>query len=189
MPFWNWKKKEPKGQSAQSLSDIARGMQHAVNSTQELTEQHYQEILERYFDDNGAALTKRFQLPDGTVMDVPLISLVPSAGLKLEEMIIEMSVKIDHSDLKSAHPDKETLTRASFQCSFAHRRGDTDLEQDVIEISMKFVAGDPPEGVAKLMEYYTNTALPKLPKKGQPGPARIEMPADAQPKPDATPPA
>lgn len=171
MPFWNWKKKELKPQTAQSLSDIARGMQHAVNSTQELTEHHFQEIVARYFDDNGAALTKRFLLPDGTYMDVPLISLVPPAGLKLQEMYIEMSVKIDHADLKTAHPDNEALSRSSFQCSFAHKHGDSALDQDVIEISMKFVAGDLPEGVAKLMEYYTNTAIPQKSKPGLPPPA------------------
>lgn len=175
MAFWNWKKKEPQPETPQSLADIARGMQHAVNSTQELTEQHFQEIIARYFNDDGSAISKRFILPDGSIMDVPLISLVPPAGLQLAEMTVEMSVRIDRSEIKSAHPDKQELTRTSFKCSFSSRKGDTNLEQSVIDITMKFVAGDPPEGVAKLMEHYTNTSTPKSPPKNPPAAPRAPV--------------
>jgi hypothetical protein len=182
MPFWNWKKKkDPPSHTAQSLSDIARGMQHAVNSTQELTEKHFQGIVERYFTEDGKAIAKRFQLPDGSVLDVPLISLVPPAGLRLEEMYVEMEVRIDKCSLKEAHPDEKELTRTSFECSFAPRKGSETSEQNVIEISMKFKAGDPPEGVARLMEYYANAAVPKPPDKAGPSPAAPTKPGGPAP--------
>jgi hypothetical protein len=168
MAFWNRKKKDQPPETAQSLSDIARGMQHTVNSTQELTEHHFQDIIARYFTEEGTAIAKRFILPDGSVMDVPLISLVPPSSLQLSEMTIEMSVRIDRSEVRSAHEEKPDLTRTRFECSFSSRKGDSNQDQSLIDITMKFVAGDPPEGVAKLMEHYTNTSTPKAPEKKAP---------------------
>ena len=166
MPFWSFKKQKPAGssQTAQSLADIARGMQHAVNSTQELMEQHYARLIERYFDESGKALSKKFILPGGHEMEVPLISLVPANGLLLKELTVDMSVRIDQAQVKSAAPEGEEthLTRASFQCSFAPHRGTSESkEMNSIDITMKFFAGDPPEGVARLMEYYVNALTPK----------------------------
>lgn len=162
--FWPFKKQKSgtSAQTAQSLGDIARGMQHAVNSTQELMEQHYARLIERYFDDNGNPISKKFILPGGNEMVVPLISLIPANGLLLKELTVEMSVRIDQSTVRSAAPEGEEshITRTSFQCSFAPHRGDSNEEMNSVDITMKFASGDPPEGVARLMEYYVNALTP-----------------------------
>lgn len=186
MGFWKNifggdKKDEPASASPQTLADIARGMQHAVNSTQVVVERHFLRMFDRYFDDDGKAKIQRFDLPDGTFMEVPLIALVKRDGLGLEEMEIEMSVRIDHLEGKSAEPKGEPadVTRTSFQCSFtAAKAANGENHQNVVDISMRFKRGDPPEGVARLVEYYANLALPK---KSQKPPS--QQPPEA-PKPD-----
>jgi hypothetical protein len=172
--FWNWKKRPPaqkkRGIDAQTLADIARGMQHAVNATQELCEQHYARMVERYFNDDGTAIMKRIYLPhDQGEMEVPMIAIMPPSGLMLKEADIEMAVRIDSTAIKSAAPtDEETThTRTSFAVSFTPRAHDRMPNQETseggssaIDIKMHFKAGDPPEGVARIIEAYANTMIP-----------------------------
>lgn len=186
MPWWPWKKKDdtPPQASAQTLADIARGMQHAVNSTQELVEQHYAQVIERYFqedkegDPGGAGLYPKivtFKLPSGHVMTVPMIALVRPEGLMLKEMEVRMTVRIDQAKVKPhAHKGEPThVTRTSFECSFAPRAREDGRSSNAVDITMKFVSGDPPEGVARVIEQYANSALPSkraLPDSPAPAP-------------------
>jgi hypothetical protein len=186
--FWNWKKRPPaekkRGVDAQTLADIARGMQHAVNATQELCEQHYARIVERYFNDDGTAITKRITLPHGAgEMEVPVIALMPPSGLMLKEAEIEMAVRIDSTAIKSAAPTDEQVshTRTSFAVSFtprAHDRtpnaGNSSDGTSAIDIKMKFVAGDPPEGIARIIEAVANTMIPHEIGKLPPEPPRLD---------------
>jgi hypothetical protein len=183
-------KPKPPKVSDHTLPDIARGMQHAVNSTQLLVEQHYVRMLERYFDPKtGKAYTKRIPLPDGAhFLDVALIALIPPHGLKLDEMTVDMAVRIDQSVRKKAAPEEEEtdITRTSFEVSFAPRASErgssrSASEGSAIDIHMKFVAGDPPEGVARVMEYYTNMLVPRAIETG-------ETQSAPEPEPDPTPP-
>jgi hypothetical protein len=160
MGFWTFKRRsKPPEKDAHTLADIARGMQHAVNSTQELLERHYAQMLSRYFNDDGTPITRPFSLPDGSRITVPIIALVPAASLLLKEMVVRMSVRIDETKVKRADSEdaSDHLTRTSFQVSFAG--GVRGREQNSVDITMRFVAGDPPEGVAQVMEQFANTAL------------------------------
>ena len=163
MPFWPFKKRKPKEEDAlHSLSDIARGMQHAVNSTQEMAEQHFGRMIERYFNDDGTPITKKFVLPDEHYMEVPLIALVPPSGLILKEMFIQMAIRVDNMQVKKAGPHDEDhhLTRSSFSVSFSPRKGQgSSGKSNVIDVEMKFVAGEAPEGVQRVLEAYSNTMM------------------------------
>ena len=107
-------------------------------------------------------------------MDVPIISLIPPNGLELKEMTVELAVRIDHSVRKRAMPKgvETDITRTSFEVSFApraqEREGKRSSAGSSVDISMKFVSGDPPEGVSRVMEYYTNSLVPKLLDSGDP---------------------
>lgn len=162
--------------SEHTLADIARGMQHAVNSTQRLTEHHYVHLFERYFNPDGTAVTQRIVLPDGQhVLDVPVISLIPPNGLQLKEMTVDLAVQINHSVRKRAMPQgvPTDITRTSFEVSFSPRAAERGPQKkgashgSSVDICMKFVAGDPPEGVSRVMDYYTNALVPKLLDSGE----------------------
>lgn len=173
--------------SEHTLADIARGMQHAVNSTQRLTEHHYVHLFERYFNKDGTAVTQRIILPDGKhVLDVPVISLIPPNGLQLKEMTVDLAVQINHSVRKRAMPQgvPTDITRTSFEVSFSPRSGERGPQKkgashgSSVDICMKFVAGDPPEGVSRVMEYYTNALVPRLLDSGE-----AQSSADLDPEP------
>ena len=104
--FWpfRWKTAE-KPPSESTLPDIVRGIQHAVNSAQEIAEQQYFRLIERYFYgegkdetnplfegmDKAKPLYKTFLLPNETKIDLPLIAIVPPNGIRLNNMKVHMS--------------------------------------------------------------------------------------------------
>ena len=153
--------------STNTLADIARGMQHAVNSAAELADQQYLRLFELYFEENDKKQAiprmKEFVLPNGKVISVPLISLVPPAGLNLERMKVQMAVRIDKTDVKQATKDGalDHVTRTSFHVSFSPRKGSEERNQNVMDVEMEFAAGDEPEGVARVIEEYINSVVPK----------------------------
>lgn len=172
--------------SEHTLADIVRGIQHAVNAAQTLTEQHFVQLLERYIDPKtGKAYVQRIMLPDGIhYIDLPLITAIPPNGLALKEMNVDMAVRIDNSTRKKAAPrDVETqLTRTSFEVSFAPRaqeRAPQKTAGSAIDVSMKFVAGDPPEGVARVMEYFTHALVPRVLETGEAASSVDGIPAAA----------
>jgi len=160
MSFWPFKhRSRPPEKDVHTLGDVARGMQHAVNTTQELLERHYAQVIARYFNEDGTPITRAFTLPDGSRIDVPTIALVPASSLVLQEMTVRMSVRVDETKVKRAEAEDSSdhLTRTSFQVSI--RGGPPGRSQNAIDLTMRFVKGDPPEGVARIMEQFANQVL------------------------------
>lgn len=157
-------KKRPGGTTEQTLSDIARGMQHSVNVVQEILEQHYVRMLSRYFDDNNNhhARTITINVSPTQSMEVPLIAIIQPNSLVLQEMTVEMSIRIDETKLKTdkAGADEPSLSRTSFAVSIAPtEKLETPCKGDVIGIVMKFKACDPPEGISRIIDEFTSKVL------------------------------
>lgn len=168
--------------SVSTLSDIARGMQHAVNTAQEIIEQHYMRLFARYFDKNGEPLMVTFNLTPEHVVNAPLVALIQPNALALEELTIEMAVEIDQTTVKKVPtPAKDIdLDRTSFAVSFASGKrtsagqttgGEASTREDnVIDVMMKFKRGDPPEGVARVLDEFYKAVVTQpreVPEKGQ----------------------
>lgn len=173
------RKRTPRGQSIDrsTLSSIARGMQHAVNSTQEIMEDYYARIFDKYFDKDGNPTTVKFNVSPEQIVQAPLIALVPLSSLVLEEMIVEMSVEIIDTTPKKvgAKAADTAVDRTSFTVSFAFgKRSDAKTEDETsqknntINIVMKFKRGDPPEGVARVLdEFYKAVITSRKEKEGK----------------------
>ncbi len=109
----------------------------------------------------------------------------------LKEMEVRMTVRIDQAKVKphAAHGQHTSVTRTSFECSFAPSVKDGGRHSNVVDITMKFVAGDPPEGVARVIEQYANTALPSRreppapqgPEPTSPSPGPPSAPSETEP--------
>ncbi len=186
---------QPHGPNAQTLTDIVRGMQHSVNMAQVFSQQQHQDILGMWFDDDGKPLTRKFPLPDGTVMEWPLVALVKPRSLDLDEMYVEMAVRMDSSIPKkhrTARGEETPHNRTSFRCSFTpmgHARSGN--RSNAVVVKMKFKAGDPPEAVARIIEEYTNRGTdprrpesPEEPSPESPG-SGPEVPPDVAPEGEA----
>lgn len=154
--------------NAQTLADIARGIQHCVNSTQEMMEQQYLRLLNRHFDENKQARVVRVKTPNGYELEVPTITLLNPKEMVMEEMLVEMSIRVDQVQAKEVNPEDEAceLTRSSFTVSLAPKQTE-NRASNVIDIMMRFKAGDAPEGVARVVDEFAKQIVPKYPPVGE----------------------
>jgi hypothetical protein len=152
----------------QNLTDITRGMHHAAASTAAMLAQQYLRVIDQFFDveEDGVMTAKMVKvIVDAQhYMMVPLISLVSPKGLALERMEVEMSVKIDEAELKMATDDCDNskATRASFKVTMSPRSNvqGASRSSELTDIKMIFTAGEPPEGVNRIIEEYTSMIRP-----------------------------
>lgn len=77
------------------LADLARGLQYVVNEAAMAAHLHLGKTLDLFFHKDGTPIYREVQLPDGRVMDVPLIALTPPANLLLDTMEVELAVRIN----------------------------------------------------------------------------------------------
>lgn len=157
------------------LTDITRGLYHAASSTYSMVANQYINLLSQYFDETleGTYVPKTVvvQLPDETVMDLPLISLVAPKGLMLDKVDFDFAVAADPSSLAEATTslDGLNLTRSSFKVEMAAQNSDDGAgsrsREGVVDISMKFRAIEPPEGLMRLLDKFASIVTPLQPQK------------------------
>lgn len=147
-----------------TLSDMARGVQHAVNTAQEVLELHYVRLLARYFDEDNNPKMVRLNVSNDSIIEVPLISLISPHELKLDELTMDLSLRIDETKIKRI-PRKEggAVERTSFQISVGGGKtgNGTVRDRNVLDIKMVFKSGDPPEGVSRIVEEFTRRIVAK----------------------------
>jgi len=149
---------------SQMLTDITRGMHHAASTTAAMVAQQYIRIIDQFFDqeDDGTISAKmvKVNIDKEHFMMVPLISLVAPKGITLDKMVVHLAVKIDEATIKEAtdRADNSMATRSAFSVSLSPKES-TD-SSDVTRIEMVFVAGDPPEGISRIIEEYSNQIKP-----------------------------
>ncbi len=113
----------------QTISDIIRGMQYAVNTAQDTLQKQQFRMLEQYFDTETGEPEMRFiTLPGGRRVYIPLITLIPANMLAIDELEMDFSVRIASTNVKS-YTDKlrtaagktieETSERSSFNVFFS----------------------------------------------------------------------
>lgn len=115
--------------NAQMLTDITRGMHHAVNTTGTMISQQYVMLLQQFFgtqeDGSIAAKMVKVQMDEKHDILVPLIALVQPQGIALEKMRFEFSIKITESELKRATHEVDGLNagRTAFKVFLSPRVG------------------------------------------------------------------
>lgn len=172
--FTGWRKKKPEDHPASShtLPDFVRGIQHAVNTATLMFEQNAEAFLDRHLKDDGSPEVQVVKIPNSKyVLIVPTMSTSRPPDMILEEMEVRMCVRVDKTDVKHGHPHGDPdVTRSSFQVSLAAGKTGAKSSNE-IDLVMKFKRGDPPEGVARIIENFVNSITPVPPP---------EAPADAQ---------
>jgi|GEM_PF-6222315 len=158
------------------LTDITRGLYHAASSTYSMVANQYISLLSQYFDETqeGTYVPKTIvvQLPDDTTVDLPLISLVSPKGLMLDKVDFDFAVVADPSALAQATSDLDglNLTRSSFKVEMAAIPGEEGgnngarKREGVVDISMKFTAVEPPEGLMRLLDKFASIVTPIKPR-------------------------
>ncbi|MCX4029569.1 DUF2589 domain-containing protein [Endozoicomonas sp. SM1973] len=178
------KNKEPI--NSVSLTNITRGMHHAAMTTTSMVAQQYVRLFEQFFDredpkDPDSPLKAKMveiKLGDNHSMYVPLISMVAPKGIVMDRMKVSMSVKMEEIELKKATTadNAEQMRRGGFTVSFQSNKrskGGDGRYADEIAIDMEFQAIEPPEGIMRVIEEYTNligpvsAATPEPPKQDE----------------------
>lgn len=157
--------------SAESLSALTRGIHYAATSTYAMLAQQYMHMIMQYFDEKGDGEDRRLyakmayvEIADNQVMPVPLISLVAPRGLTLDSMKVALSVRIEETEIKQATIDEDGsgTDRLAFKVKLSPRgKAKEGRSSDITDIEMVFKAGEPPEGVMRLIDSFTGMVDPK----------------------------
>lgn len=152
------------------LADLARGMQHVAQSTQDILGQHFANVLTHYFDEEtGEPIEKRLKLPGGLVLDIPLIALVPPSTLELKRLKLRMSVSLASVVVKAHKYDKnmKEIDRASMKVSFGPQEEGSNGRKNrkMMDIEMEFESREPPEMMNRILEFYTDIVQPQPPSE------------------------
>ncbi|MCM1145560.1 MAG: DUF2589 domain-containing protein [Lachnoclostridium sp.] len=176
---WNGRDKKKTKEESMTLSDVIRGIQHCVNSSIEIVEQHYLNELQKYVTEDNKIKTERIFLDDVHYMDIPLISLTSHNALEVDEMKIKMRVNIRDADVKKAtvitenagggenrrnnsNEENETydVSRSSMMVDVCNVSRDGDGAN--MEIQMKFKVSEPPESLSRMLDALNNSIVVKL---------------------------
>ena len=158
MAFWRKKNKVK-----HTLSDMMRGMQHSVNTAQEILENHHIQLLNRYFTQDGYPVSKKINLGDGKILDVPLISLVNQNSLSIDEMEIDFKAEVNEIELKNIKDENTDIDRTSFTMDFTPNERDDNS----ISIKIKFKTKVQPEGISRIVDEFDKKIQPQIELEGE----------------------
>ena len=140
-----------------ALDDIFQSIYSSVVEAQNTIESHYLgEIVEDYFEKDGSPKMIRVKMPgkEGKLQEihVPAISLVPHQGILIDEVEVEMKVKLSGSDEEKDSKGQKQGKLKKIITDFSNRDGGKELAT----IRVKFKGSDPPEGLARIKDNLIN---------------------------------
>ena len=136
-----------------ALDDIFQSIYSSVVEAQNTIESHYLgEIVDDYFEKDGTPKVIIVKLPgqDGKLKDVhiPAISLVPHQGILIDEVEVEMKVKLSGSQEEKDSKGQKQGKLKKIITDFSNREGGKELAT----IRVKFRGEQPPEGLARIKD-------------------------------------
>ena len=136
-----------------ALDDIFQSIYSSVVEAQNTIESHYLgEIVDDYFEKDGTPKVIVVKLPgqDGKPKDVsiPPISLVPHQGILIDEVEVEMKVKLSGSEEEKDSKGQKQGKLKKIITDFSNREGGKELAT----IRVKFKGEQPPEGLARIKD-------------------------------------
>jgi hypothetical protein len=160
----------PDPAGVQGLTDIARGMQHAAQSSQDVQGQQFLTVLSHYFDpDTGEPLEFRITLPDGQVWDIPLIACFPPSAIGLTKFTSRYAVDIHQAEVRQGryHRHMPALDRARFKVAFAPSDPNNVRRKSghgrTMDVELTFEAEEKPktpEIIRRIIALYTDLSVP-----------------------------
>lgn len=162
MGIFNKKKKEEDTDNipTNSFTDIMNGLQYAVNSAQDILQNHQLQSLTRLFsttnDGNGKSfVSQQIKLGD-RVVDVPLIALISHHYLAMDNVEIKFKAKVGSVEsqnvLKNELTDNMLMSspnQANLQMQMSGIKPDAN---DVMEVSVNFKVQETPESISRIID-------------------------------------
>jgi len=153
MRWWPWShsgETKPEKPAGLSLADFTRGLQHALNSMVEYGERASERFFQRHFKEDRTPRIERVYLREDKRLWTDLASILTVSLKRLEpkRMRVRMRVAVERTDYK----DEGGISRTSFTCKVVAGGQDVDKDGSLIDMTMDFEVGDPPEGIGRLAE-------------------------------------
>ena len=135
------------------LSDILKGLQQAINSSQEILQVQQLQNLSKFWTPEGEPLVQEIKVNEKE-MSVPLITLLPHNNLVMDDVEIKFNTKVggivSESSLDQFNSN-DTLTHANLKMEMEGIKADAE---DVMSITIKFKTNETSEGMARLIDEY-----------------------------------
>lgn len=163
MGIFNKKKREesmPDTIQTNSFTDIMNGLQFAVNSAQEILQNHQLQGLTRLFSatndtDGKRLLSQQIKIGD-KVVDVPLIALISHHYLSMDNVEIKFKAKVGSVEsqemMRNSLADNMLMSssnRANLQMQMSGIKADAD---DVMEVCVRFKVQETPESISRIID-------------------------------------
>ena len=137
-----------------SFSEVLKGIQHAVNSTQEMLQvQQLNSLLKFWKSEDGEPVSQKVKVGDKE-LDVPLMALVPHDHLAMDDIEINFKARIG----AVVHQNTESTLAAYSQVEHTDLRMELEAvratDSDVMEIKIRFKRKDMTEGIARLIDEF-----------------------------------
>lgn len=172
------------------LSQVIRGMQHAVNEAQRTLEVHHLKSLLRFFYADGDPKSVDLHLGGTKHIDIPLVTLANHSSLKIDELEMEFKARIEEVAVKDLDELKQILSEsggplpsgpddasdaattkldgvasdeegsATFNIGFSSAAPRGDGAGNVISVRIKFLSADQPEGLSRIIDEYNKLVAP-----------------------------
>ncbi len=179
-----WNKSKQQGDAAAKkssvdLSDVVRGMQHAVNEAQKTLEAHNLKSLLRFFYEDGDPKTIDLHLKDDKHLEIPLVALANHNSLRIENLTMEFEALIeqvgisDVDDLRDAlkksnsldgkdlDDSDETNNPAVFSIGFSGQP-----HSNMLKVKIEFASASQPEGLSRIVDEYNKLVVPYTAAEG-----------------------
>ena len=135
------------------LDEVLQGIYSSVVEAQNTIESHYLgEVVEDYFEKDGTPKMIVVKLPgqNGELKNVhiPAITLVPHQGILIDEVEVEMKVKLSDSEEKKESKGQKRGMLRKIITDFSNREGGKELAT----IRVKFKGNQQPEGLARIKD-------------------------------------
>lgn len=144
------------------LSALIRGLMDSVQDSTAVAGQHYLHAFRHYFSQQDGVATPdhiRIEVSPGHILDVPLIALLRLPSYQLEELEVEMSLRMVRGDIKRAVDREIDDTNEADRVSYTIEPCPKDSggrRSDRVNLRLKFKAHEATEAYHRALDALLN---------------------------------
>lgn len=156
------------------LSDVIKGMQHAVNEAEKMLETHNLRSIKNFFYEDGDPKTVELHLDEDNYLEVPILALANHSSLMIDRLTMEFEAKIEQVGIHNTEDvlgavrkdgeDSESTTErnARFSVGFSGQPDSNSLK-----VRLEFRAAAQPEGLSRILDEYNKLVVPYTAIEGE----------------------
>ena len=146
-----------KKKTQHSLEQLIKGINHALNAADDLSDDHYKKFFEQYFiyikeDNLYIPKVMNIKIDENYILPVPIISLVDVKELGIDEGEIEFTVDANGL-IKDTHHEDSDIPQISVEIS-------PSKHSEKMKFKIKFKQIHTSEGFLRIQDAFNSTLSP-----------------------------